>query len=381
VSEADYLASFHEDPLYLNHASYGPPSQNVVETSHRLLGQASIGGPDASARLHSEDQRATAAISRLVGTPAERIALTGSTSLGLMQVAFGVTGGDVLLSRDEFPANVYPWLRARDAGLLGVRSLPSGDGPLRVTPELVADALASRTADPDAPGRDIVAVSVSAVDFRTGFVADLAGIRSVIGDRLLIVDGIQGFGVADLDWSSADALVVGGQKWLRAGWGAAFLAFSERGADRIRPTLGGWTGVEAPTRYDALEHHPLAGAAAHSITNLSPFATGSLATALELVESVGVTAIARRIADTAELLIAALDRAGIGVLSPHDREQRAGIVVAEIPDARAAVAHERLAAAGVTSTLHGTDRIRLSVHATTTPRAIELAAAVLGEFS
>jgi selenocysteine lyase/cysteine desulfurase len=362
VSEADYLSSFSEDPLYLNHASYGPPSRAVVETTRRLLETAATGGPDASARLHSEDGRATAAISRLVDAPAERIALTGSTSLGLMQVAFGISGGDVLLSRDEFPANVYPWLRARDVGRLGVRSLPSGDGPLRVTPERVAEALGT-----GASGAEVV--------------ADLAGIRAVIGDRLLVVDGIQGFGVADLDWSPADALVVGGQKWLRAGWGAAFVAFSERGLDRIDPVLGGWTGVEGPTRYDALEHAAMPDAGKHSITNLSPFATGSLATALELVESAGVDAIAARIATTVDVLHAALDRAGIEVLSPRDRGERAAVVVAGIGNERAALAHARLSAAGVTSTLHGDSRIRLSVHATTTAAAVETAAAVLGEFS
>lgn len=367
-----YLAQFAEDPLYLNHASYGPPSRAVVETSLRLLERAAQAGPDASGRLHSEDQRAKAAVSRLTGAPVERVALTANTSLGLMQVAFGIPRGDVLLSLDEFPSNVYPWLRARDVGLIGVRGIdPVGPGPLRVTPQAVERALTP----------EVVAVSVSAVDFRTGFVADLAGIRAVIGDRLLVVDGIQGFGVADLDWSLADALVVGGQKWLRAGWGAGFVSFSERGIDRIGPVLGGWTGVEGPTRYDGEEHAPLDDAGKHSITNLSPFATGSLATALELVESVGVGAIAARIAETSGGLIAELDRVGVAVLSPRDPAERAGIVVARVADGRAAAAHASLTAAGVTTTVHGTDRIRLSVHATTTPQAAATAAAVLGEFA
>jgi len=368
AAESAYLASFVEDPLYLNHASYGPPSRAVLDTSARLMADAAAGGPDASARLHSEDTRAKAAISRLTGAPADRIALTANTSLGLMQVAFGIGGGDVLLSGDEFPANVYPWLRARDVGLLGVRLIPAADAPLLVTPELVDASLSD----------DVVAVSVSAVDFRTGFVADLAGIRAVIGDRLLVVDGIQGFGVADLDWSLADALVVGGQKWLRAGWGAGFVSLSERGLDRIRPVLGGWTGVEGPTRYDGEEHDPLPDAGRHSITNLSPFATGSLATALELVEGVGVARIAERVSDTAAALITALDNAGVPVLSPREPGLRAGIVVAGVADSVAPLAHARLAAAGVTSTLHGTDRIRFSVHASTTTAAVETAAAVLG---
>jgi selenocysteine lyase/cysteine desulfurase len=371
VSLSGYLGSFHEDPLYLNHASYGPPSADVVATGRRLLELAAVGGTDVSARLHAEDTRAIDAIARLTGAPAYRVALTANTSLGLMQVAFGIGGGDVLLSADEFPSNVYAWLRARDAGRLGVRTLePDAAGrPLRVTPDAVAAALTPQT----------VAVAVSAVDFRTGFVADLAGIRAVIGDRILVVDGIQGFGVAGLDWSLADALVVGGQKWLRAGWGAGFIAFSERGIDRIAPTLGGWTGVEQPTLYDGMEHAPLPGAAKHGITNLSPFATGALATALELVEGAGVAAIAGRIAETSGALITALDDAGVRVLSPRDPGERAGIVVAGIPAGGAPHAHHRLAEAGVTATLHGTDRIRLSVHATTTTDAALTAAAVLGE--
>ena len=368
AAESAYLSSFVEDPLYLNHASYGPPSRAVLDTSARLMADAAAGGPNASARLHSEDTRAKAAISRLTGTPADRIALTANTSLGLMQVAFGIGGGDVLLSGDEFPANVYPWLRARDVGLLGVRLLPSADAPLLVTPELVDASLSD----------DVVAVSVSAVDFRTGYVADLAGIRAVIGDRLLVVDGIQGFGVADLDWTLADALVVGGQKWLRAGWGAGFVSLSERGLDRIRPVLGSWMGVEGPTRYDGEEHDPLADAGKHSITNLSPFATGSLATALELVEDVGVATIAGRVSETAAALITALDAADVPVVSPREPGLRAGIVVAGVADSAAPLAHARLAAAGVTSTLHGTDRIRFSVHASTTTAAVETAAAVLG---
>jgi selenocysteine lyase/cysteine desulfurase len=343
VSLEGYLAAFHEDPLYLNHASYGPPSADVVATGHRLLELSAVGGPDVSARLHAEDARAIAAIARLTGAPVEHVALTANTSLGLMQVAFGIGGGDVLLSADEFPSNVYAWLRARDAGLLGVRTLePDASGrPLRVTPDAVAAALTPQT----------VAVAVSAVDFRTGFV----------------------------DWSLADALVVGGQKWLRAGWGAGFLVFSERGIDRIAPTLGGWTGVENPTLYDGAEHAPLPGAAAHSITNLSPFATGALATALELVEGAGVAAIAGRIAETADALAFALDEVGVAVLSPRDPAERAGIVVAGIPGDRAPLAHRALADAGVTTTLHGSDRIRLSVHATTTTAAVETAAAILGE--
>ena len=66
---------------------------------------------------------------------------------------------------------------------LAVRRLTGG----YVTPERVAEALTP----------EITTVSVSAVDFRTGYRADLAALRDAVGDRLLVVDGIQGFGVVD----------------------------------------------------------------------------------------------------------------------------------------------------------------------------------------
>jgi selenocysteine lyase/cysteine desulfurase len=358
-----YLDNFQEDALYLNHASYGPPSVSVRETVQELFATAARGGPHAAAGLHEVDERARRAISSLAGFPAQNVALTTSTSQGLMQLAFGLSG-EVLVSTDEFPANVYPWFKAQEFGRLGVRSLPgSGDGTLApVTPARIADALTP----------SITAVSISAVDFRTGFRADLDGIRAAIGSgRLLVVDAIQGFGVLDIDWSPADAVVVGGQKWLRAGWGAGFVAFSDRGLSSFAPSLAGWTAVEDPGRYDGLLHAVRADAGRYSITSASPFAVGALASALELVEATGVSVIETAVRRSVDALIAAIDRKGLELLSPRELSHRAGIVVAGYPPGRAPEAHARLSAAGVTATLHGDTRVRFSPHASTSLEAIQ----------
>jgi selenocysteine lyase/cysteine desulfurase len=364
-----YLASFAEPAGYFNFASYGPPSRAVVDTTTRLVVAASEGV--ASSELHAEDDRALNAVARLTGVDHTGVTLTSSTSLGLLQIAFGLPRGEVLVSSAEFPSNLYAWWRSEEAGLTRVRLLPPIPGrPLApVTPERVAAAVSPET----------VAVAVSAVDFRTGARADLAGLREAIGDRLLIVDGIQGFGVVDLDWTLADALVVGGQKWVRAGWGTGFVALSPRALDCVRPVLGGWTGVEDPSRYDGVPHAPQVGAQRFSVTNGSPFASGALATALEQIESVGVDVLQARIAEVSARLIDALLAAGVPVLSPQATAQRAGIVVAAVPSGSSGTALARLADAGVTVTAHGDDRVRLSVHATTQPDAFEAIATVLGD--
>ena len=365
---ASYQDAFSEAPGYLNFASYGPPSSRVRDRVAHLMQTAGAAETGAGATLEGEELRARKAFSRLSGFPLDHVGLTGSTSLGLFQVAFGLSAGTVLVSAGEFPSNTYPWLRTRDVGRARVE-LIGGPGAL-VTPDVVARGLTENT----------VAVSVSAVDFRTGYRADLAGIRDVIGpDRLLVVDGIQGFGVVDQDWTAADVLIAGAQKWVRGGWGVAALAFSPQGLGRIEPLLTGWTGVTDSRRYDGEEHPPLPGAGRFSISNLSPYATGAFAEALELVESVGVAAIDGIVATHAAALTEELDAVGVPVLSPRERERRAGIVVAGLPG-RAAEAHGALAAADISATLHGEDRIRLSVHATTRSEVLGEAAGVLARF-
>lgn len=366
---ATYLAAFGEQPGYLNFASFGPPSQPVLETAAALMADAAEGAVGVSDRLHGEDVRARAAFSRLTGFAPENISLLPATSYGLFQLAFGLQG-KVLVSAGEFPANTYPWLRAQQAGLNEVAVM--GASLAFVTPELVAKELTA----------DVTAVAVSAVDFQTGYRADLAGIREVIGaDRLLLVDGIQGFGVIDQDWRVADAVVTGSQKWVRGGWGSGAMAFSAAGLERIAPTLGGWTGVEHPSQYDGVAHASRADAGKFGISHLSPFAAGSFATALELIEEAGIGAIAARVAATTAVLAEKLENAGVDVLSPREDEQRAGIVVAGFPDGNAAQAHQALALAGISATLHGRHRIRFSAHATTDAESLSHVALILASFA
>ncbi|WP_104116761.1 aminotransferase class V-fold PLP-dependent enzyme [Arthrobacter sp. B1805] len=366
---AAYQASFSEAPGYLNFASYGPPSSRVHDRVEHLVRLAGEGAVGATERLEGENLRARESFSRLSGFPFDHVGMTGSTSLGLFQVAFGLSRGSVLVSAGEFPSNIYPWLRTGGIGRARVDLV--GAPGTRMTPDVVARSLTS----------DTVAVSVSAVDFRTGYRADLAGIRDVIGpDRLLVVDGIQGFGVADLEWTLADVLITGAQKWVRGTWGVAALAFSPQGLERVEPVLTGWTGVTDSRRYDGVEHRPLPGAERFSVSNLSPYATGAFAEALELMESVGTRAIDGIVSTHAAALIEELDVAGVPVLSPREREQRAGIVVAGV-SGRAAAAYAALAAADISATQHGEDRIRLSVHATTRSEVFSEAAKVLADFA
>jgi selenocysteine lyase/cysteine desulfurase len=350
-----WLDQFAESPGYLDFARVGPPSRAVVEESAALLGRLATAGAATVDDLMTCDRRARRAVARLCHAVEDRVVLLPHTSQGLFQAAFSVPAGEVLVSAAEFPANTYPWVRAEQAGRLTVRWLRPPRG--RVTPEAVAASLTE----------DTTAVAVSAVDFRTGYRADLAALREVVGDRLLVVDGIQGVGVVDEPWEAADVLVCGGQKWLRAGWGTAFAVLSDRAMDRMDPLISGWTGARDPSVFDDEIHERAPGAQAWSVSNLSPVTAGALARALELVEEIGSAVIGRRIADRVAELDETLRAAGAEIVSATDR--RAGILSFHLPGRTIEEVATALTAAEVVATVRP-DQVRLSPHASTGPAAV-----------
>jgi selenocysteine lyase/cysteine desulfurase len=351
---------FDESPGYLDFARVGPPSRAVVEESAALLGRLATAGPSTVDDLMRCDERARTAVARLCGAVPDRVVLLPHTSQGLFHAAFGVPAGEVLVSAAEFPANTYPWVRAEQAGRLTVRRLRTS----RVTPSAVAAALTAQT----------TAVSVSAVDFRTGYRADLAALREVVGDRLLVVDGIQGVGVVDEPWAAADVLVCGGQKWLRAGWGTGFAVLSERALSRLDPLLTGWTGVRDPGVFDDEIHEVAPDARSWSVSNLSPVNAGALARALELAEELGHAVIAGRIAERVAELAELLRSFGAEIVSATDRG--AGILAFHLPGHPVEAVAAALSAAEVTATVRP-DQIRLSPHASTGAEAVDRVRAAL----
>jgi selenocysteine lyase/cysteine desulfurase/predicted transcriptional regulator YheO len=351
-----YLPQFDEAEGYLDFARFGPPPHAVLDTTARLLERSTKANPSTVDELARQEVRAKAAVARLCGTDTDHVVLLPHTSQGLFQVAFGVQSGEVLVSAAEFPANTYPWARAAETGPLRLRWMHPPAG--HVTPDAVAAELSE----------DTTVVSVSSVDFRTGYRADLAALREVTGDRLLVVDGIQGFGAIDAPWEAADVLVVGGQKWLRAGWGTGFAVLSDRALERLRPVLSGWTGAQDAGLFDN-EIHPASDTAANwSITNLSPVTSGAFAAALELVEETGVAGIEATIAERVGELEDTLRSLGAEIVSAV--EHRAGILAFSVPGQAAEQVGALLAAEDIAATVRP-EHVRLSPHASTSSAAAE----------
>jgi len=355
----DFAAGFTEEPGYLNFASVGPLGRAAIEEEQaqvELLRRARFG---SLASLDDQDPRVREAVGRLIGFPSDRVVFQPNTGSGLMHAMFGITGG-VLLSAAEFPALPFSVVRAADSlSVLAPHWLDTAGGP--VTPGVIRDQLSP----------SMVAVAVSLVDFRTGYLADIEGIRQVVGDRLLIVDATQGFGVVDAPFELADVIASGGQTWARAGWGTGFLALSDRALERLTPVFSGFSAADAPDLPLDEVLPPARGAAAYSISNPSPIDQARFAAALEEIDGVGVPAISARLAEKVSRVIDLADEYAVPVASSRAENERAGIVVLEPAADQLTMLTASLFNHGVTATVRvGT--VRLSPHVSTDEETFDM---------
>ncbi|KGJ80355.1 hypothetical protein GY21_02530 [Cryobacterium roopkundense] len=362
-----FTDGFTEEPGYLDYARVGPVSTAVAAEmlgQFDVLSHARFGSLD---NLRGQDARAREAVAAVTGFRPDQVAMQPNTTSGLMQAIFGLTGG-VLVSPGDFPS--APFAAARAAEALHVVSPvwleTEGD---RVTPGLIKSQLTTA----------ISAVVVSLVDARTGHRADLDGIRQVIGDRLLIVDAIQGFGVVDAPFAVADVVASGGQKWIRAGWGTGFLALSDRAVDTLVPVFSGYVGTDVDEPWDEVLP-PSQSAAAFRVGNGDPIAEARFSAALEDLASVGIAGIETAVAENVTQIIDLADEYAVPVVSSRDERERAGIVVLEPPPEQLTLLQASLHNHGVTVTTRG-GTVRLSVHAALSNDTLDMLRGALTSYS
>ncbi len=362
----DYQARFDEEPGYLDYARVAPVGRTVLEEQTALSSVLAHARFGSVAGLAAQHDRMRAAVAALGGFRPDQVVFQPNASSGLMHTMFGLTGG-VAVSPLEFPSMTYAVRRAADAlGVLAPLWLETEDG--RITPGNLRDQLTP----------SVVAVAVSLVDYRTGYLVDLEGIREVIGERLLIVDAAQAFGVVDAPYEVTDVVVSGGQKWARAGVGSGFLAVSDRARDHLTPVWSSYTGSQDP--YASTVEPPAEGAAAFQVSHADPVAAGRFAAALEEIAAVGIPVLHAEIARNVSRLIDLADEFALPVVSPRAEAERAGIVVVEPLPEQLTVLVASLHNHGITARV-GDTSVRLSAHATVEEETFSMLRAAFVSFA
>ena len=120
---------------------------------------------------------------------------------------------------------------------------------------------------------------MSLVDSRTGYLCDIEGIRQVIGDRLLIVDAIQGFGVVDAPWEAADVVLSRRAEVVPRRMGhRAHGAVGDGRSSASPPCSRASRGTEEAEPWDEVPP-PAPDARAYRVSNPDPIAEARLAAA------------------------------------------------------------------------------------------------------
>ena len=233
-----------ERAVYLNHAAVSPPPTTTIQAVEAQLRDVHENG---SLNFHSwlaVKERARELLAQLLGARPEQVAFVRNTSDGLSTVANGLawkSGDNIVTFSREFPSNIYPWLRVRDAFGVDVRMCEERDGrvDLDELERLIDDCTR--------------VVAISQVQFASGFRTDLERLGRLARQRdaLLVVDVIQALGVVPVNVEAelVDVAAGAGHKWLLSPEGVGYLYLSDRARERIQPTLVGWVSVPNPEDY------------------------------------------------------------------------------------------------------------------------------------
>ncbi|MFD7920233.1 aminotransferase class V-fold PLP-dependent enzyme [Streptomyces sp. NPDC059740] len=264
-----------------------------------------------------------AAFARLLGLPAERVAVTSSVAVTAALVAGALEpGAEVLVAQDDFSSLVTPFAVRPD---IIVRSAPL---------ESLADAVG--------PGTALVAVgAVQALD---GRIADLPAITAAARahSALTFLDVTQAAGWLPLADCGADVVVCGAYKWLMCPRGTNFLAFSADFGERLPwpvPRHAGWVAAADPGASNYGPVTTFAAAARRYDEPHSHITLTGAARSLALVEEIGIPAIHAHDTALAERYRSGLAELG---LSPVAAPGSAIVSVPGLADAE-----PRLAGAGV----------------------------------
>ncbi len=361
-----YRAEFPitERYIYLNNAAVGPISTRVREAIDGLSRDMQREGMLCGERLFERIEEIRRNVARFVGAEPREIAFTKNTNQGVLIASQGIRwrGGDnVVIPSFEFPTNVYPWMALRERGV-GLKMVEPVDG--RVTAEMLTAACDERTR----------AVTVSAVQFSTGYLIDLEWLGAFCRECgiYLHVDGIQWLGALRCDLGSlpVDFLSAGGHKWLLASPGIGIFYIRRELLDEIDVWNPGWTGVVDSQNFLHYDFTYRDEAARFEEGTSNMHGILALGASIERFAEIGMEHVEERILTLTEMLASGLTERGHMVTSPREEGERSGILCFRHRNMHPEQLITHLLAGGVVVSLRD-GSVRLSPHLYNSEEEIE----------
>lgn len=352
--------------IYLNHAAVSPPPITTIRAVEAQLKDVHENGSTNFRSWLAVKERARELLANLLNARPEQVAFMRNTSDALSTVANGLSwraGDNIVTFSREFPSNIHPWLRIRDAFGVEVRMCEERDGRID---------LAELEGLIDGHTR---VVAISHVQYASGFRIDLKRLGEVARkhDALLVVDAIQALGVipTDVEAEFIDVAAGASHKWLLSPEGVGYLYLSDRARERTQPTLVGWVSVPDPDNYLNFDQGWNRGTLAWE-TGTGPSALlHGLKASLELLGSFGVERIANHLEGLTDYLCERLSEKKYEVVSSRRPGEKSQIVCIRHPQGMPAMAlYHHLAARKIITAPRG-DRLRIAPHLYNTSQEID----------
>ncbi|MEE2715676.1 MAG: aminotransferase class V-fold PLP-dependent enzyme [Verrucomicrobiota bacterium] len=303
------------EKVYLAHAGVSPVPSCVTRAVTKFAESAALNDQEEGLGELLRATRSRAA--ELLGTDVGEVALIGPTTAGLSAVATGLdwqSGDEVLVYRDCFPVNVYPWqsLESRGVKINWLKTPALG----QITPAGVIDQLTDKTR----------LVALASCHFVSGWRIDHDTIGRELRERniLFCLDAIQTLGAFPTKVEYVDFLAADAHKWLLGPCAAGVFYVRRELQDRLAPSAFGWNNIRCPN-YVAQEEMKLrTDARRYEAGSFNILGIAGLNAALGLLLEVGIDAIADDLSTKRSWLVEALQAKGYEVFYP-EAESAGGI--------------------------------------------------------
>jgi len=355
--EARALFPITKRAIYLNHAAVSPPPTTTIAAVEAQLRDVHENGSANFRSWLAVKEQARDLLAAMLGARPEQVAFMRNTSDSLSTVANGITwraGDNIVTFSREFPSNIYPWLRIRDAFGVEVRMCEEHDGRIDISEleSLIDDKTRI--------------VAISHVQYASAFRMDLERLGRIARrhDALFVVDVIQALGVipVNVEAEFIDVAAGAGHKWLLSPEGVGFLYLSDRARERIQPTLVGWISVPNPDDYFNFEQGWNRGALAWETGTGPASLLHGFKASLDLLNGFGVQNIANYLEELTDYLCERLRGKRYEVVSSRAPGEKSQIVCIRHLDGMPAMSlYHHLSNRHIITAPRG-DRLRIAPH-------------------
>jgi selenocysteine lyase/cysteine desulfurase len=311
---------------FFNHAGVAPIPRCAADAMRRFAAQAESVAYIGTG-WYQDIERLRELAASFINAHRDEIAFIKNTSEGIATVAHAVdwrAGDRIITTGVEYPANVYPWMDV--ARRFGVELVMIGeetgvDGARRAPLERILEEAGH-------PRTRLVALSH--VEYASGQRHDLAAIGRVCREqgKIFSVDAIQSLGVlpVDVQAMNIDYLSADGHKWMLGPEGAGIFYCRRELLQQTRPLIVGWMNVVHADDYGNYDLTLKSDAGRFECGSYNVAGLLGLKASLEMLTSAGINAVAERMRELTERLIAGLIRKGYAIISPRGPGEWSGIV-------------------------------------------------------